>query len=72
MLSCDFQMLQWIAAGPGPRFMGLVQHTDNEREWACDRDSAVGRLDKALDEAKARDWTLVDMKQDWKQGFPMR
>jgi hypothetical protein len=68
----DLQMLQWTAAGPGPRFMGLVHHTDKDREWAYDRDSAIGRLDKALDGAKARGWTLVDMKQDWKQVFPVR
>jgi phosphoglycolate phosphatase-like HAD superfamily hydrolase len=66
----DLQMLQWTAAGGGARFMGLVHHTDAQREWAYDRESHVGRLDKALDEAKARDWTVVDMKQDWKRVFP--
>ncbi len=44
-------MLQWTAAGDGARFMGLVHHTDAEREWAYDRKSHVGKLDKALDEA---------------------
>jgi phosphoglycolate phosphatase-like HAD superfamily hydrolase len=62
----DLQMFQWTAAGQGPRFIGIVHHTDAEREWAYDRKSHVGRLDKALDEAKAKSWTLVDMKKDWK------
>ncbi len=65
----DLQMLQWTAAGGGPRFLGLLHHTDGEREWAYDRNTTVGRLDKALDEARARAWTLVDMKQDWKTIF---
>jgi hypothetical protein len=62
-------MLQWTAAGEGARFMGLVHHTDAAREWAYDRQSHVGRLDKALDEAKRRGWTVVDMKSDWKKIF---
>jgi len=66
----DLQMLQWTAAGPGPRFCLLVHHTDAEREWAYDRQSPVGRLDRALDEAHARGWTIVDMKRDWKVIFP--
>jgi phosphoserine phosphatase len=66
----DHQMLQWTAAGDGARFMGLVHHTDAEREWAYDRDSLVGRLDKALDEGYARGWTIVDMKQDWQVVYP--
>jgi phosphoglycolate phosphatase-like HAD superfamily hydrolase len=66
----DLQMLQWTAAGAGARFMGLVHHTDAQREWAYDRESHVGRLDKALDEAKSRNWSVVDMKQDWKRVFP--
>ncbi|QVM95538.1 haloacid dehalogenase-like hydrolase [Pseudomonas sp. SORT22] len=66
----DLQMLQWTAAGDGPRFMGLVHHTDAAREWAYDRDSKVGRLDKALDEAKRQDWTIVDMAADWARVFP--
>src|SRR3954462_7209968 len=58
------------AAGNGARFMGLVHHTDAEREWAYDQESHVGRLDKALlDEAQARGWTVVNMKQDWKRVF---
>jgi phosphoserine phosphatase len=66
----DLQMLQWTATGAGRRFALLVHHTDAEREWAYDRDSTVGRLDRALDEAKARSWTVVDMKRDWKVVFP--
>ena len=66
----DLQMLQWAAAGEGPRFMLLVHHTDAEREWAYNRQSPIGRLDKALDEAQRRGWTLVDMKNDWKRVFP--
>jgi hypothetical protein len=66
----DQQMLQWTAAGSGPRFMGLVHHTDAEREWAYDRQSHIGQLDKALDEARAKGWTVVDMKQAWKTIFP--
>jgi phosphoglycolate phosphatase-like HAD superfamily hydrolase len=62
----DLQMLQWTTAGKGARFALLVHHTDGEREWAYDRMSPFGRLDKALDEARARGWTVVDMKNDWK------
>jgi hypothetical protein len=65
----DKEMLEWTAAGDGPRFMGLVHHTDAEREWAYDRTSHVGKLDKAWDEAVARKWTVVDMKKDWKRVF---
>jgi hypothetical protein len=66
----DLQMLQWTAAGSSLRFLGLVHHTDAEREWAYDRESSVGRLDKALAEARARNWTIVDMKHDWKTIYP--
>jgi hypothetical protein len=66
----DLQMLQWTATGKGPGFMLLVHHTDAEREWAYDRQSPIGRLDKALDEAQKRGWTVVDMKKDWKRVFP--
>jgi hypothetical protein len=69
LLASDHQMLQWTAVGSGLRFMGLVHHTDAEREWAYDRQSHIGQLDKALDEALARGWTVVDMKQDWKTIF---
>ncbi|MEA3278777.1 MAG: HAD family hydrolase [Pseudomonadota bacterium] len=66
----DLQMLQWTTAGSGARFGLLVHHTDADREWAYDRSSSVGRLDKALDETQARGWTVVDMKQDWKVIYP--
>jgi len=66
----DLQMLQWTTAGAGARFGLLVHHTDAEREWAYDRNSSIGRLDKALDEAQAKGWTVVDMKRDWKRVFP--
>lgn len=66
----DLPMLQWTAAGPGLRFCLYVHHTDAEREWAYDRASSIGRLDKGLDEAAAKGWTVVDMKRDWKLVFP--
>jgi len=62
----DLQMLQWTTAGSGARLGALVHHTDADREWAYDRSSPIGRLDKALNEAQAKDWTVVDMKQDWR------
>ena len=65
----DMQMLQWTTAGAGPRFGLLVHHTDGEREAAYDRNSPVGKLDKALDAAKASGWSVVDMKSDWKLVF---
>ena len=65
----DLQMLQWTAAGSGARFLGVVHHTDAEREWAYDRKSHIGKLDKALDEGKARGWSIVNMKQDWNRVF---
>jgi hypothetical protein len=67
----DLQMLQWTTAGSGQRLGLIVRHTDSKREWAYDRQSHVGRLDKALDEAKAAGWTVVDMKKDWKTIFPV-
>ena len=66
----DREMLQWTTGGSGARFALIVHHTDAEREWAYDRGSFVGRLDKALDEAHAKGWTVVDMKNDWKHIFP--
>jgi phosphoglycolate phosphatase-like HAD superfamily hydrolase len=65
----DLQMLQWTAAGSGARFAALVHHTDAEREYAYDRHSKIGKLDKALDEATAKGWTVVDIKRDWKMVF---
>jgi phosphoglycolate phosphatase-like HAD superfamily hydrolase len=66
----DLQMLQWTTAGSGPRFGLIVHHTDAEREWLYDRESPVGKLDKALDEAQIKGWTIVDMKNDWKTVYP--
>ena len=66
----DKEMLEWTAAGNGLRFMGLVHHTDANREWAYDRESDVGRLDNALDHANVKGWTIVDMESDWNVIFP--
>ena len=66
----DLQMLQWTTTGSGARFALLVHHTDDKREWAYDRTSHIGKLDKALDEARAKGWTVVDMKNDWKTIYP--
>jgi hypothetical protein len=66
----DLQMLQWTVAGNGKRFAGLVHHTDAKREWAYDRQSKIGRLDKALDAADKLGWTVVDMKEEWKVIYP--
>jgi len=68
----DLQMLQWTAAGDGARFCLYVHHTDAEREYAYDRDSSIGRLDKGLDEAQAKGWTVVDMKNDWNVVYPRK
>ena len=66
----DLQMLQWTTAGDGPRFALIVHHTDGAREWAYDRKSSIGHLDKALDAAAQDGWTVVDMKADWKVIYP--
>ena len=66
----DLQMLEWTTAGDGARFGLIVHHTDGDREVAYDRQSSVGKLDRALDEATKRNWTVVDMKADWKVVFP--
>ena len=66
----DLQMLQWTAAGAGPRFCLYVHHTDGAREFAYDRKSHIGALDKGLDEAASKGWTVVNMKDDWKTIFP--
>jgi phosphoserine phosphatase len=67
----DLQMLQWSSAGTGLSFGLIVHHTDAEREWAYDRNSHVGKLNKALDEAGNKGWTIVDMKKDWKTIYPV-
>ncbi len=66
----DKEMLEWTAAGVGLCFVGIVHHTDATREWAYDRESEVGRLDRVLDQAKAKGWSVVDMKNDWTVIFP--
>lgn len=66
----DQQMLQWTVAGNGARLVALVHHTDPVREWAYDRNSPVGKLDKAWDEANRRGWIVVDMKHDWNTIYP--
>jgi phosphoserine phosphatase len=66
----DLPMLQWTTAGQGSRFALYVHHTDAEREWAYDRNSKIGRLDKGLDVAQENGWTVVDMKRDWSRIFP--
>lgn len=66
----DLQMLQYTTIGRKPSLGLIVHHTDAEREWAYDRDSHIGQLDKALDDAKGNGWTVVDMKNDWKVIYP--
>lgn len=66
----DFEMLQWTTAGKGARLGLIVHHDDAQREAAYDRQSAVGRLNRGLDEAQAHGWTVVSMKNDWKSIFP--
>ncbi len=66
----DFQMLEWTTAGDGPRLGLIVHHTDADREWAYDRNSDIGKLDKALNEAPQRGWVVVDMKTDWARIYP--
>ena len=65
----DFEMLSW-STSLGPSLGVLIHHTDDEREWAYDRDSSIGRLDRGLDESEERGWIVVDMQSDWKQVFP--
>ena len=66
----DLQMLQYTASGEGKRFMLYLHHTDSVREWAYDKDSHIGRLDKGLEEAAKHNWTVIDMKEDWKVIYP--
>ena len=68
----DLEMLQWTTMSGGVRFGLIVHHTDAEREYAYDRQSHFGRLDKALDAAALNNWTVVDMKRDWKRVFPFQ
>ena len=66
----DFQMLQWTTHGEGRRLGILIHHTDAEREWAYDRQSTEGRLDKALDAAPENGWLVIDMAKDWRAVYP--
>ena len=66
----DLQMMQWTASNKYKNFMLYVHHTDSEREWAYDRESHIGRLDKGLDQALRDGWTVIDMKNDWKLIYP--
>jgi phosphoserine phosphatase/2'-5' RNA ligase len=65
----DFQMLEWVTAGAGPRFGLIIHHDDAAREFAYDRASAIGKLDRGLAEAPTRGWVVVSMKDDWKRIF---
>ena len=66
----DMQMIEYTLTGDGRRLGLFVHHTDADREYAYDRKSHVGTLDKALDQANAKGWIVVDMKKDWNQIFP--
>lgn len=66
----DFEMLEWVTSGPGARLGLLVHHDDGEREWAYDRKSHIGRLDRGLDEGPRRGWTITSMKKEWKSIYP--
>jgi len=66
----DLAMMQYTSSGEGKRFMLYLHHTDGEREWAYDRESSVGHLDKGLDMAMEKGWTVIDMKNDWKVVYP--
>jgi phosphoserine phosphatase len=66
----DFQMLEWTTAGDGPRFGMFVHHNDTEREFAYDREGRIGVLKQGLDEAAARGWVVLSMKDDWRTIYP--
>jgi hypothetical protein len=68
----DMQMIEYTMSGEGRRMGLFVHHTDAEREYAYDRKSHAGTLDKALDQANANGWIIVDMKKDWKEVFPQK
>jgi hypothetical protein len=68
----DYEMLRWVTAGSGPRLGVVIHHTDTVREWAYDRQSPAGRLDRALDDAPKYGWTVVDMEKDWKVIYAFR
>jgi hypothetical protein len=66
----DLQMLQWTTAGSGRRLGVIVHHDDAQREYAYDRQSKIGQLNTALDDASAQKWVVVSMKSDWSRIFP--
>ncbi|MDR5785218.1 HAD family hydrolase [Caballeronia sp. LP003] len=66
----DREMLEYTASGPGATLALLLHHDDAQREFAYDRQSSLARLDKAWDEALARKWIIVSMKQDWTTVYP--
>lgn len=66
----DMQMLEYVSNSPGASLSMIIHHTDNKREWAYDRDSEIGKLDKALDKADNNNWQIVDIKKDWKVIYP--
>ena len=66
----DFEMLEWTTSADGPSFGLYVHHDDAESEWAYDRDSAIGRLDRGLDEAAEPGWVLTSIKNDWRRVYP--
>ena len=68
----DFEMLEWTTSAPGARLGMLIRHDDADREYAYDRQSAMGRLARGLDEAPARGWTVTSMRQEWRSMFPAR
>ncbi|TNJ42603.1 haloacid dehalogenase-like hydrolase [Tamlana fucoidanivorans] len=68
----DFAMLRYTDSNTYPSFQLYLHHTDAEREWAYDRDSHIGKLDKGLDYANANGWTVIDMKKDWKVIYPFQ
>jgi phosphoglycolate phosphatase-like HAD superfamily hydrolase len=66
----DFEMLEWTTSGKGARLGMIIHHTDAEREFAYDRESHIGKLDRGLDEGPKRGWTMINMKNDWITIFP--
>jgi phosphoserine phosphatase len=66
----DYQMLRYVTEGPGRRLAMIVHHDDAAREYAYDRESHIGRLDRALNEAPARGWQVISMREDWARVFP--
>jgi len=66
----DMQMLEYVSSGTGSRLSMIIHHTDKKREWAYDRGSKIGTLDKGLDKAAENNWQIVDMEKDWKVVYP--